>query len=268
MQNAILCFCNGGAAPCGFYMKLSALRDAILFYIGVPRCVGCGEFLAREDRVFCPACRMVYDNAKMRNCSRCAKVLSQCTCPNDFLDSHYIHTLVKVTRYIHNPDLPQNRIIYSLKQQNRRDVADFMAEEVASAIRACIPAPQEYLVTFIPRRRASVIKYGFDHAKKLARKVAVLLGAQFATTLRSTAKRAQKSVSGRQERVANAAMERTDSAHLGEKPILLIDDIVTTGASMANAATLLRADGAKKIVGAVFAIAYLDPYVPFERSAF
>lgn len=247
-------------------MKLAPLRDSLLFYIGVPRCVGCGEFLTRQDTVFCPACRMIYDNAKMRNCSRCAKVLSRCTCPNDYLDSHYVHSLIKVTRYLHDPDLPQNKLIYSLKQQNRRDVSDFMARELAAAIRESIPHAEEYLVTFVPRRRSSVVKYGFDHAKKLARKVAALIGAECKTTLRSTAKHAQKSMSGRRERVLNAAMECTGSSDLGGKPILLVDDIVTTGASMANAAVLLRGSGAKKIVGVAFAIAYLDPYIPFEKG--
>lgn len=249
-------------------MKLASLRDSLLFYIGVPRCVGCGEFLTRQDTVFCPACRMIYDNAKMRNCSRCAKVLSRCTCPNDYLDSHYVHSLIKVTRYLHGQDLPQNKLIYSLKQQNRRDVSDFMARELATAIRESIPRAEEFLVTFVPRRRSSVVKYGFDHAKKLARKVAALIGAECKTTLRSTAKHAQKSMSGRRERVLNAAMECTGSSDLEGKPILLVDDIVTTGASMANAAALLRGNGARKIVGAAFAIAYLDPYIPFEKSAY
>ena len=246
-------------------MKLSALRDSLLFYLGVPRCVGCGEFLDRRDRVFCPDCRMIYDNAKMRNCSRCAKILARCTCPNEYLDAHYIHSLIKVTRYIHDPALPQNRLLYALKQETRRDVVDFMAEELSDAITAGTEHTGEYLVTYVPRRRASVVKYGFDHAKKLAHRVAGLLGAEFVPLLRSDAKSAQKSKTGRNARVENAVMHPIGNPDLHGKKILLIDDIVTTGASMANAATILRGCGAKSIVGASFAIAYLDPYIPFEK---
>lgn len=246
-------------------MNISALCDFLLFYIGVPKCVGCGEFLSREDRVFCPDCRMIYDNAKMRNCSRCANILSRCTCSNDYLDSHYIHSLIKVTRYIHGPDLPQNRLLYALKQENRRDVADFMASELTDAVRAGVKDVQEYLVTYVPRRHSSVVRYGFDHAKKLARKTAENLGIPFLPLLRSTAKKPQKELSGRAARVENAAMKRIGIPELNGKRILLVDDIVTTGASMANAASLLRGSGAKEIVGVTFAIAYLDPYIPFEK---
>lgn len=249
-------------------MKLSALRDGLLFYLGVPRCVGCGAFLSRNDRVFCPDCRMIYDNAKMRNCSRCAKILSRCTCPNDYLDSHYVHDLVKVTRYIHDPTLPQNRLIYSLKQENRRDVLEFMAAELADAVRASQEECGEFLVTFVPRRRRAVLTYGFDHAQKLARRLAKKIGAHFSPLLSSTAKHAQKKMHGSRERIGNAAMQYIGETDLHGKRILLVDDIVTTGASMASAATLLRANGAKKIVGASFSIAYLDPYVPFEKRTF
>lgn len=249
-------------------MKLSALRDGLFFYLGVPRCVGCGAFLSRDDRVFCPDCRMIYDNAKMRNCSRCAKILSRCTCPNDYLDSHYVHDLVKVTRYIHDPTLPQNRLIYSLKQENRRDVLEFMAAELADAVRASQEECGEFLVTFVPRRRRAVLTYGFDHAQKLARRLAKKIGADFSPLLSSAAKHAQKKMHGSRERIGNAAMKYIGETDLHGKRILLVDDIVTTGASMASAATLLRANGAKKIVGASFSIAYLDPYVPFEKRTF
>ena len=73
---------------------------------------------------------------------------------------------------------------------------------------------------------------------------------------------------GSRERIGNAAMQYIGEPDLHGKRILLVDDIVTTGASMASAATLLRANGAKKIVGASFSIAYLDPYVPFEKRTF
>lgn len=247
-------------------MKPSELADAFFFYLTVPRCVGCGEFLSRRERVFCEKCRMVYDNVKQRSCSRCAARISHCTCPNDHLDTHYVHRLIKVTRYLHDSELPQNKLIYSLKEERRSDVLQFLAEELAASVRHGVEAPEELLVTCVPRGKRSLALYGFDHAYRLARATAKLLGAEFSPLLRSTARRAQKELSGRRERMANATMALRGGRSVAGRRILLIDDIVTTGASMANAAALLRGERAGEIIGAAVAIAYYDPYVPLERT--
>lgn len=179
-----------------------------------------------------------------------------------------MHRLIKVTRYLHDTELPQNKLIYSLKHERRRDVLSLLTEELCASVRHALSETDSLLVTYIPRGRRSLAAHGFDHAARLSRSVARRLGAEFAPLLRSTARRAQKELSGRQERVKNATMELRGRRDLTGRRILLIDDIVTTGASMANAAALLRGEGAREIIGAAVAIAYYDAYTPFEDSHF
>ena len=53
------------------------------------------------------------------------------------------------------------------------------------------------------------------------------------------------------------------------KKVIIVDDIVTTGASMAHCATLIRALGTKNIVGAEISIAYKDEFkYPDESDRF
>ena len=249
-------------------VKLSEWIKSFWYYVTVPFCVHCKRKLSKNFSVFCPLCLSRYKNAKLRNCSRCCEILSRCTCTSDYLDTHLVHRLVKVIRYVPSiEDMPQNRLIFSLKRENRADVAQFCAAELADAIRHGVENYKDFILTYVPRRNKAKRKYGVDQAQVLAENLSALLQIPMIPTLRSLAKTPQKKLSAAARR-KNAAFAPRLGVNLSGKRILLVDDIVTTGASMGGAAVHLRGLGAKEIVGVCFAIAYRDPYVPFEKPAY
>ena len=76
----------------------------------------------------------------------------------------------------------------------------------------------------------------------------------------------QKKTHGEQ-RLKNAKFDyRRRIPDIKGKNVLLVDDIVTTGASMGNSAMLLHGLGAKRIVGVCLSIAYRDKYTPFKSK--
>ena len=179
-----------------------------------------------------------------------------------------MHRLIKVIRYVSSlEDVPQNRLIFSLKRENREDVAKFCAQELAEAIRACIENYKDFVLVYVPRRSREKRKYGVDQAEILARQLGNALNIPVIGALRSLAKMPQKKLSAT-DRKKNAVFEARSGVDLSRKRVFLVDDIVTTGASMGSAAVTLRGLGAKEIVGVCFAIAYKDPYVPFEKPAY
>jgi ComF family protein len=231
----------------------------LLFYLSVPKCAACGERLDKDDRALCKDCRVEYKNAIARSCSVCTKPLYECTCTTSHLDAHYIHKHIKVFRYHPEAELPTNKLIYSLKRDNREDVLDFLADELASSIVTAFKDCHTFVFTSIPRRRASRVKYGIDHAELLSARVAKKLGAKYEKTLISHSKKEQKLSRHREDRMKNARFDYAGrSVDLTGKTVVLIDDVVTTGASMSVAATLLKGAGARKIIGASLAIAYND----------
>ena len=231
----------------------------ILFYLSVPKCVNCNERLDKNDRALCKNCREEYDNALARSCAHCAKPLYECTCATAHLDAHYVHKHVKVFRYKPQADLPTNKLIYSLKKDNREDVLDFLADQLASSVATTFKDASEFVFTSIPRRRAAKVKYGIDHAALLSARVAKILGAEYNKTLISHSKHEQKRSKHRVDRMKNARFDYSNKhLDLSGKTVVLVDDVVTTGASMSVAATLLKGLGAKRIIGASLAIAYND----------
>lgn len=239
-------------------MDIKTMVDRVLFALSVPKCVSCKRRLDYGDKAFCPECSAIFEEFKTRNCSRCSRQLNKCDCSIDFLSSHFVKRTVKCYRYLHREESnPANRLIYSLKTDNRSDVLEKCTDELCLAIRNSIENPKDYIFTNVPRRRAAIVEYGIDHSELLAKEIAKRLGGRYIPLLKSNAKRAQKMLD-RTERFKNADFAINRRRDLSDKGVIIIDDVITSGASMGKAASLLRSLGAKDIVAAALGIAYKD----------
>ena len=239
-------------------MRISKFMDRALFALSVPKCICCGDKLNYGEKAFCPKCYAEYNDFKTRNCSKCARILSECDCSNDFLESHFVRRVVKCYRYITiNDNMPSNKLIYSLKRDNREDVLSFAADELSNTIRNSVENTASCIYTNIPRRKSAIIEFGIDHSQLLAKAVADRLSGRYIALLKSNAKNPQKSLDTL-ERRKNADFYLVNDIDLKGKTVIIIDDIITSGSSMANAAALVRSLGSKDIVAASLAIAYKD----------
>ena len=242
-------------------MRVNEIFKRILYYISVPKCVYCNERLDYEDRGLCKSCIQKYNEHKKRNCSRCAKILSKCSCPSEYLFDHGVKKVCKVFRYSKQEgSMPSNYLIYSLKQDNREDVIELMASELASAISNSINLRKgKYIITNVPRRKSAILNYGFDHAEVLAKRISKLLGIKYIRILKSNARLAQKSVMG-EARLRNANFDYVSKRDISLKgyTVILVDDIITTGASMSSCAMLIKGFSPTRVIGAALGIAYKD----------
>lgn len=109
-------------------------------------------------------------------------------------------------------------------------------------------------VTWIPATRAAVVRRGFDHAEAFAGPIAQRMGVPLARLLSRGCARDQRSL-GRKARASNAL--GTFSV-IGEPPgrVLLVDDVLTTGATLDAASSVLLGAGADAVRVAVVARAW------------
>lgn len=251
-------------------MDIKKLYNSFIYYLTVPKCVCCRERLDIDDEALCKACLKEYKNIKLANCSVCSHTLERCSCVNDYLDKHYVHKLVKLFRYKQpahpNDRMPANELIYNIKRGKRRDLLKFITDELVEAIEDSVDY-KKFIITNVPRKRSRVTKYGLDHSAEIAKSISKRLGIDYVKTLKSSLKKPQKKTHG-EERLKNARFDYLrNSPDIKGKNVLLVDDIVTTGASMGNCAMLLHGLGAKRIVGVCLSIAYKDKYTPFITDA-
>lgn len=251
-------------------MAMKSFWDRALFYLTVPKCVCCREKLDIEDIALCAECLREYENIKLlSDCSRCARIMQKCLCVNDYLDRHYVHKLVKIFRYRRpegpNDRIPSNELIYNIKRGYRRDLLEFIVSELEIALNNSIDC-SGYIITNVPRKRSRALKYGIDHSEKIAKALSARLGIEYVKLLYSTSRKPQKKTFG-VNRISNATFDYYKRLKdVKGRKILLLDDIVTTGASMGNCAMLIKGLGVKEIVGVCISVAYKDKIADLIRG--
>ncbi len=238
-------------------MKFKELLSRLSFLVSVPRCVCCQEKLDYEDQALCSACAEEYQATLSEDrCPECAELLFECSCPNKLLLKSHVRVLKKLFRYSPSKEnKPHTSLIFALKRNNREDVISLCAYELASVIAPIIKEGREYLITNVPRRNRHILKYGYDHAELLSIKIGNILNIGHTAPLISKTKKAQKKLDYK-SRISNVSYKIKKPVDLSGKYVILIDDIVTSGASMAVAADMLYSLGAKQVIGASLAISY------------
>lgn len=135
------------------------------------------------------------------------------------------------------------RIVQALKYRDGRRLVAPLADRLARCWAEVAPAAPGLVVTWVPtsggRRRAR----GFDQSELLARAVARRLGATAGPLLRRRPGPAQ---TGLDRAAREAAAGYTATARTGA-PVLLLDDVCTTGSTLRAASAALAAAGSPPV---------------------
>ncbi|MDQ3645508.1 MAG: phosphoribosyltransferase [Actinomycetota bacterium] len=137
---------------------------------------------------------------------------------------------------------PGRSLILALKLRSELCAASPLVEAIVTAARS--EGVLSSVVTWVPGRRPDIRRRGFDHAEVLARGVAGELGLPAERLVkRSRASGGRDQVGlGRAERLANLAF--AFRARPCGSSVMLVDDLITTGATAAACAAALRLQGA------------------------
>ncbi len=131
-------------------------------------------------------------------------------------------------------------LVARLKYRNARASVPFLARGMASIARV----DHIDVVTWAPTTPARLRARGFDQARLLARAVARELGVPCRRLLRRRPGPAQ---TGRDAVARHSGPGFAASGALAGRRVLLVDDVVTTGATVAAAAGALREAGAEEV---------------------
>jgi competence protein ComFC len=144
-----------------------------------------------------------------------------------------------------------------IKKNKNPRVSAFLSSEIASVLRANEDISElladDVIVTYVPRSRSAVIKYGHDQSELLALCLAESLGTISLPLLCRSRKRgvAQKKLDAKAREKNSKNMYELVEKHrpfIEGKTVILVDDIVTTGSSMSACVSRLIKAGARFVI--------------------
>ncbi len=229
------------------------LRELLLNMLYPNRCVGCDELL-EYPKPLCAGCRGELEPLKVSNyptlCPRCHRP-EGCLC--DVLErmSAVMAPFVYTGR-------AKDMVIYA-KSHNNLALFTYMASKMTEVLKIETEV-KFYGVSYVPASKASLKLRGFNQTHSLAQEVSRMLDLPLIAPpiIREDDSRPQHLLTAPERRNnAQGSYFLTPSESPLRGNILLIDDIVTTGATLEQCGALLLQAGAERVYGLCFATALL-----------
>lgn len=212
------------------------LLDKLLDLLFPPKCPFCAKLLRAGETDLCGACQRELPWLSDAAAEQRGEFFTLCVSPLRYRDG----VRDGIHRYKFGGRDHYARAFGTLVAQC---AADHLADQALS------------LVTWPTLSKRRLRKRGYDQAELLARRVGEELGLPVVKTLRKGHRPAQSGIQDAARRRANVlgAYEVLDPAAVAGKRVLLVDDVVTSGATLSECARVLRTAGAEAVCCATLA---------------
>ena len=212
------------------------IADAILNLLFPPKCILCGRILEKQETDLCRSCRTDSPQClgKHKNFS--------------FLDSW-------AAIWYYEKNIRESLLRFKFRRA--RHYAPVYGRMLAMRLLQLYPEGFDIL-TWVPISNVRRLKRGYDQVELLAMAVGRELGMTPVNTLKKIRNnRPQSGIEGQAQRRANVlgAYRIANPQQVQGKRILLLDDIITTGATAGECARVLLTAGAKEVHCGVVAAA-------------
>ncbi len=153
---------------------------------------------------------------------------------------------------------PARQLVAGLKYRNNRGALDWLARGLGGLV-----GEEPDALTWVPTTAARARRRGFDQAELLAR----ALGRHLDRPVRPLLERVGGPAQTGLDRAARRAGPRLRPRGPAPAVVLVVDDVVTTGASLARAAEVLRAAGARRVLAVAAAHPSRPATPPVDHQA-
>jgi ComF family protein len=231
------------------------LREAILSFFFPPVCTCCAALLASSAGLLCPACQSrvwtltrddpLFSLAHQRLCGDglCADVVSA---------------------YRFEKNGPVQALMHALKYRGGTLVGRRLGALLGQLVSQRMWTPTIEVIVPLPLHRARLRERGYNQSELFARGIADVLGLPISTSgvrrTRWTHSQTKLGYAERRENVQSAfEISPLKRGVLQGRKVLLVDDVITTGATIRACATALVEETGCTVFAASIALADQDP---------
>jgi len=231
---------------------LRLIREMLVesLYPSSANCMGCGSPAGADEGWLCADCaRLLKPLSALPGprCPRCGRPLGdsartgRCDTCGDWPDG-----VISAARFPFAYRRPVSGMIRRMKYQGVTRMADWMAGEMLGAAARELPGGYDLIVP-VPMHRHRLRLRGANHAAALAEAISRRAGVPCAQALSRTLDTPQQARLNAAARRKNLEGAFRASPCVGGRRVLLVDDVVTTGATALSCARALRAAGASDV---------------------
>ncbi len=236
------------------------MKKTLMELLFPPKCASCDRLLPfrgighAPSSILCDDCRAEWEAEMEAHCAFCGERVGHCKCLPETLERAHCLGFYKLLYYRHDARSVQNRMIYHIKDRPSKALISFFASKLSERVDAILKdadlTPGEVVLMPIPRSYRARALSGSDQAVSLACAIGerMEIAVSRAIGRRRKSHRQQKHLKTK-ERIANAKKAyflSRDRLPTG-KAVILVDDIVTTGATMSAVAKLLSREGVHSV---------------------
>lgn len=248
-----------------FIRVLQTAMESVHAFVYPPHCLLCRTPLDESDGL-CPMCWETLGVIKGPRCLRCGcPGHSKPPCTNCADKDFVFSRMCALTPFSSSVQ----RLVHMLKYQGQTVAGQTLGRALGRMLDGESPAAVRPVVVPVPLHGSRLRERGYNQSVLIARALARVLGL-------SVAERALKRIRATETQTNLDSAERganVDGAFLGRRtdlvrghPVLLVDDVVTTGATANACARALLEAGASEVDVAAVACPYFDDEKPDVRA--
>ena len=224
---------------------LSELLEGLLDIIYPPHCVICKQ---SDPKWFCPECQAKISYLEPPCCMRCGIPCNTGLC----FDCRDINRSFSSANSAAQFSEPIVEAIHQFKYGGHIALADSLAQIMVNRFQKTELEGKFDLIIAVPEQDSRLIERGFNQAEELARRLASAISIEYVDgVLRKTKKTAPQVGLAAEARTANlrGAFSVALPGTVMNRSVLVVDDVMTTGSTLEEAARALKEAGASRIRG-------------------